>query len=59
MEEGVGLVNDDHDQRPGRRRADMPGVRHAQDPGDGTLSVDHQPMHLTQHVADVVQVVLG
>ena len=36
-----------------------PGVGHAQDLGDAALAVDHQPMDLPQHVADVGQVVLG
>jgi hypothetical protein len=46
VEEAVGLI-DHHDQRPGRRRAEVPGVGHAQDLGDGPLAVDHESMHPT------------
>ncbi len=42
-----------------RGRADVPGVSHAQDLGDGALAVDHEPMHPPEHVADLAQVVLG
>jgi hypothetical protein len=59
VEEGVGLVDDGHDQRPGRRGAEVPGVGHAQDLGDAGLAVDHQPMHPPKHVADLAEVVLG
>jgi hypothetical protein len=59
MEERVRLINDHNHQRPGRGGSQMPGVGDAQDLGDGALAVDHQPMDLAEHVADLVQVVLG
>jgi hypothetical protein len=37
----------------------MPGVGHPQDLGDGALTVDHEAMHLPEHVADLGEVVLG
>jgi hypothetical protein len=37
----------------------MPGVSHPEDLGDAGLAVDHEPMHLPQHVADLVQVVFS
>ena len=37
----------------------VPGVGDPEDLGDAALAVDHQPMHLPEHVADLVQVVLG
>ena len=33
VEEGVRLIDHDHDQRPGRRRAEVPGVGDARGPG--------------------------
>ena len=59
MEEGVRLIDHDHDQRPGRRRPQVPGVGDAQDRAMAGLAVDHQPMHPPQHVADLAQVILG
>jgi len=37
----------------------VPGIGHPENLGDGGLAVDHQPMHLSERVADLVQVVLG
>jgi hypothetical protein len=59
VEEGVGLIDHHHDQRPGWGWAEMPGVGHPEDLGDGTLTVDHQPVDLAEHVADGGEVVLG
>jgi hypothetical protein len=59
VEEGVGLINDDHDQRPGRAGAEVPGVGHAEDAGDAGLAVDHEAVDPPEHVADLAQVVLG
>jgi hypothetical protein len=59
MEERVRLIHDHDHQRPGWRGAEVPGVGHAQDLGDAGLAVDHQPVDLPEHVAHVVQVVLG
>jgi hypothetical protein len=38
--------------------ADMPGVGHPEDLGDGALAIQHQLVHLAQHVADLGQVIL-
>jgi hypothetical protein len=37
----------------------LPGVGHAQDLSDGALAVHHQPVDLSEHIADLVEVVLG
>ena len=37
----------------------MPGVGDAQDLGDGPLAIEHQPVDSPQHLAHLVQVVLG
>jgi hypothetical protein len=37
----------------------MPGVGDAEDLGDGALAVEHQPVDASEHVADLVEVVLG
>jgi hypothetical protein len=55
----VGLINHHDHQRPGRRRPEVPSIRHPEDLGDAGLAVGHQPMHLPQDVADLVEVVLG
>jgi hypothetical protein len=59
VEEGVGLVDDNHDQRPRRGRAEVPRVGHPQDLGDGPLAIQHQPMCPPEHVTDGGEVVLG
>ena len=59
MEERVRLINDHHDQRPRGGRSDVPGVGDPEDLGDAALPVEHQPVDLPQHVAALVQVVLG
>jgi hypothetical protein len=57
MEEGVRLINDHHDQRPGRGGAELPGVGHAQDLGDAGLAVQHQPVDLPEHIPHLGEVV--
>src|SRR5215218_8195668 len=58
VEEGVGLVDHDHDQRPGRGGAKVPGVGDPEDLRDSALAVDHQPMDSPQSLPYLVQVVL-
>jgi hypothetical protein len=59
VEEGVGLIDDHQDQRPGRGGAEVPGVGDPEDLSDGALAVDRQPVCLPQHVPYLLQVVLG
>src|SRR5262245_25377344 len=59
MEEGMGLIHDPDYQRPTWGGTEVPRVGHTQDPSDGPLAVDHQPVDSPEHVAHLVQVVLG
>jgi hypothetical protein len=59
VEEGVGLVDHHHDQRPARGRSEVPGVGDAEHAVDGALAVQHQPVDLPQHLAHLAKVVLG
>ena len=51
MEEGMRLVNHDHDQRPGRRRPQVPGVGDAQD-----LDLDATGVEATLRKAELAAV---